>query len=131
MIRVSQERSPFAQDLCRCSRCNGLLSRYDIAFDWLGRTVERCPRCGPTLLHLHVGALRLKRKPAFTAKPCGKCADCPRKLVWRGTGARPTRCASCQRERGRVRDLKYYHATKENRPQLLAGRQKEQDHRAP
>lgn len=113
MIQAQTERSPFAQDLCRCGRCGGLLSRYDIVFDDLGRTVERCPKCGPALLVLRRGAPVVRAHHVLHAKPAGKCVDCRRPLIWKGAGSYPVRCARCQKERGRVRDLEYYHAKHE------------------
>lgn len=55
MIQVQPERSPFAQDQCRCSRCGGLLTRYDFRTDGIGRMVENCERCGPRLLAVRHG----------------------------------------------------------------------------
>lgn len=116
LIEISQ----FAQDLTTCSRCGGLLTRYEFKTDPLGRTVEDCGRCGPMLLILKRGAPRLREKPQGIRSPCGTCKDCPATLYYSMNGVRPKRCPACARERGRVRDLKRYHAVHAKRARLHA-----------
>lgn len=117
MIQVQPERSPFAQDRCRCSRCGGLLTRYDFGFDDFGRTVEKCRVCGPALLTLRVGAPLGRTSRSFTPQML-QCSDCPRKVKWRGTGTRPARCQACQRKRENTRCLKRYYAGQSSRHRL-------------
>lgn len=100
------EASPFSHDLGRCSRCGGLLDRYNFATDSLGRTLENCEHCGPMLLVLHVGAPRFREKAKALPQVIGKCPDCPNMMVWAGTGGIPERCKACQHERSRVKNLK-------------------------
>jgi hypothetical protein len=41
-------------ELGRC-QCGQTLTRQDFTFDWLGRTIQLCPKCGPKLLATRVG----------------------------------------------------------------------------
>jgi hypothetical protein len=63
MILVQAERSPFAGDLCRCSRCGGVLSRYDHGFNALGQTLELCPNCPPRLMLMRTRVPIVKQTP--------------------------------------------------------------------
>lgn len=111
MIRaVSDGCSTFGLELCVCSRgCGSLLTRYDFGTDQLGRTLEKCPKCGPRLLQPKHGAPTTIDARHYKAKVIGKCADCPTVLTWRGTGTHPTRCPPCRKKHERAQDLASYH----------------------
>lgn len=101
--------STFGLELCVCSRCNGLLTRYDFGTDDLGRTLERCPKCGPQLLAVRRGAPVANRTKNIPApKMIQGCADCGGWMLWMGF-EKPTRCKVCQQIRARKRDLARYH----------------------
>lgn len=114
------ETSQFAQELTTCPNCMAILTRYEFGTDHLGRTMSLCPNCGPALLPLRRGAPRLREKPQGIRTPCGTCKDCPATLYYSMNGVRPKRCPACARERGRVRDLKRYHAVHAKRARLHA-----------
>lgn len=97
--------STFALELCVCTRCKGLLTRYDFNFDELGRTLEICPKCGPALLATRRGAL-VVRSRTLPPKPCGKCVDCRTPLTYTAGGI-PLRCKRCQKARRLVESREY------------------------
>lgn len=108
MLHATLEVSAYRCDEARCSRCGGLLTRTAFVTDFLGRTVERCPTCGPRLLVLHVGAPVASRiKHAPVPKMIQGCADCGGWMLWMGF-EKPTRCKVCQKVRARKRDLARY-----------------------
>lgn len=109
VIRAMTEVSPFALEITTCPDCGHLLSRYEFGFDWLGRTMSLCPKCGPRLLTVRHGAPVAKHTSIFKTQVIGKCADCPKKLTWRGTGTHPMRCPPCRKKHERVQDLASYH----------------------
>lgn len=108
MIRATTEVSAFAMELCTCTRCGALLTRYDFGTDDLGRTLEKCPRCGPALLQARRGAPLAHARPLAVLKPCGKCEGCGKGLRFR-TGGKPVRCRDCQTKHRRVTQLARYY----------------------
>lgn len=45
MISFTIEGSAYSKDICKCSRCGGLLSRASFVTDSIGRVLEKCPHC--------------------------------------------------------------------------------------
>lgn len=106
MIRaVTDGCSTFGLELCVCSRCGVLLTRYDFATDWLGRTVENCEHCGPALLAVRREVLK-EGSRSLPRKPCGKCVDCKTPLSYTAGGI-PLRCKACQKAHRRVECREY------------------------
>lgn len=105
-LHVSTEGcSTFGLELCVCTRCGALLTRYDFGFDWLGRTIENCAQCGPAPLATRRGAL-VVRSRTLAPKPCGKCVDCKKPLMYTAGGI-PLRCKPCQKTRRRFESREY------------------------
>lgn len=97
--------STFGLELCVCTRCGALLTRYDFNFDELGRTIENCGHCGPALLAVRRGALVVGSR-TLAPKSCGKCVDCKTPLTYTAGGI-PLRCKRCQKARRRVESREY------------------------
>jgi hypothetical protein len=117
MIHATTEASSFALEITTCPTCKHLLSRYDFGFDWLGRTMSLCPKCGPALLVVRHGAPRARERAVPIPRLGDPCLDCGEPVVVCGTGQVPVRCKPCQLTRSRARNLI---SNKESRRRLSA-----------
>jgi hypothetical protein len=101
----------FAGDSGKCSRCEKIISRNDIGTDWLGRTVENCPSCGPMLVVVRRGVPVVRAKntnrvqPPAVAKPCDPCV-CGAPILWT-RGKLPNGCAACRKKRRYEKNVAY------------------------
>lgn len=118
MISATLEPSAFAYESAPCSRCGGLLGRNSFVTDYLGRTVERCQKCGPQLMAVHVGAPiasgRRAARNVFIVKPENRhlivlppCA-CGSALKWLGRGRKPSACRRCRASERRARQRLFW-----------------------
>lgn len=108
-VQLTIEGSALSHDLTVCTRCRAMLTRYDFGTDDLGRTIERCPKCGPALLAVRRG---VPLKQVYTRpepKMIEGCADCHGWMLWNGTGGKPSRCVECQQRHRRVTQLARYY----------------------
>jgi hypothetical protein len=109
-VAINLPVSRFASDSAKCSRCPTILSRSDYVTDGLGRTVERCPRCGPALLQVRRGVpvappLEMTREDetalrSIKDRPSRDCVECGEPFfILKNRGSQAVCSAECRKVR--------------------------------
>jgi hypothetical protein len=102
-IPLAIQTSEYSHEIALCS-CGRVLTRHDFLTDWLGRTVERCPSCGPKLLLLRRdvalpnGNKAVRNHFAIKERIVLPICHCGKAIKWCGRGAKPIRCYLCRQD---------------------------------
>jgi hypothetical protein len=119
VIRSSSESSMYAADTTICHVCLHAIGRYDYSCDALGRTIEVCPKCGPRLLILRIGAPKVKKGGRDVSlaprRTNNKCIQCKARFSCSGAGIVPERCPACTEARRVAKGLEYNRKNREKR----------------